>query len=228
MYGIARIGGYVLFAVTMAGCAQYQAQQASRARANEIFAARQQLDAVCNATYENDSVRILHSKIPVTADKASLSQLSDQTKASPQEKIAIAAYEQLSAPCVAAAESYASNYGGPEVVSLYRDYLNVFKILRAQLWNGSLTFGQFNTQRAALDTEFQRKVAAIEQAHAAAVARQQAASDAAAAAMFFQQTQMMQLQQQQMYQNQMQMQNQNRPVQTNCQSYLNTVNCTTQ
>lgn len=214
--------------VLFSGCAQYQAQQRAEAQRQEMEAASRSLAAACAAAYNDPAMTILHPKIPFSASDATLAQLGDVSKASAKEKAAIEEFDRLVQPCTTQGQAFFRRFDYPGMGAAYQRFTQEDRSLRASLWAGSITFGEFNTRRGTLVSQFEaaRAAAAVEASRAATIAAQQERANSLQTLQVIQQMQQnQQLQQANQIQSQ-QLYQMRTPTQTNCYRYGNQVNCT--
>lgn len=147
----------------LAGCANVKQQQHARDMSS--------MTAICEAAGNDGRIQPLAGRIPKDAMKATVSQLSDQSKISPEQKPAVEAIQPAYAACFDATASYLNTYYGATAAAMYGQLLQELRFTEAALWRGDINYGQFNTSRAQLVSQFMQ---AAEQSRAqSTVATQQ-------------------------------------------------------
>lgn len=112
------------------------------------------MNAVCDAASNDPRVAPLEGFIPKNAANASISQLSDQSKISPAQKPAVEAIQPVYAACFDATAAYLNKYYGASATAMYGQLLQELRFTEAALWRGEISYGQFNSSRAKLVTQF--------------------------------------------------------------------------
>jgi hypothetical protein len=171
-----------------------------------------------------DKFRPLESKMVLTSGKQPFEILAINTKPTPTEKPLISAWAQIREDCFNQDESERRKLPAPgqaAVEKLHRDVLSA----AAELYNGTLTYGQFAKARTELGSQFDATWAALREQsqrdRQAMQAQDQQRRQAAAAYL-------LNRPQPQPYQvPTYQIPAPQQPAQTNCTTYGNQTNCTT-
>lgn len=209
---------------------QLQQQQLQR----QAIAEREQIESECANYGVDPRTEALSGKVPLTLAEANappaLAQLTDNNKASAKEKAALIALEEVRGPCIQRMFAWAGRYLPPAAVSLFEQAQTNGKLLRARLYAGEITYGEwhratyeaqtrFKTALADLDASLQQQALAAQHAYAA---QQQAAAlqQQAAAAQLQNALQYFQLQNQSYYQSLPAT-----PITTRCYRVGQSVNC---
>lgn len=225
----------------VSGCAVIQQQQQAKAMAEQQQAFNREYAAVnekCKSQLEGDKrIDPIRSYVPMLANDATLEQRGSVKKPNAKEKAAILAFDEVVAQCRNELVEVKAKFGAPfQVLNASKKYGDLQRELRAQLWAGKVTYGEFATKRIQLSNEgklAEQQAMSDAQQQARQIQMQQAQINAvnaqANAAMISAQAQ------QQMATNDtMRAFNQaqkrelpRQPVQTNCYKLGNQVNCTT-
>lgn len=226
------------FAIGLSGCGlmqQYQEQQ----NVAKFEAENAELTARCKTMYETDPrLDSLRSYVNFSGKTDSIEQLSSTKKPTAKEKQAILVWDEISSQCISDRIGLYAKYNAPAgFAQNTREFGMQQKQLRADLWAGKISYGDFlkatqrnidtlqraqNNLRQQLSNEqYQRQ---MQQAQLQAQQDQAAAQRQAAAA----QTMMLFNQAQQQQRQQFNAPGTaTNPVQTNCNRIGNSVNCQT-
>lgn len=197
----------------LSGCVHNRAQSNNQSARDQAMV---EVNASCMAAYQDPAAQILRSKIPLKSSDATFPQLTDQSKADSAEQNALTVLENAMTSCANKQEDFVSKFGAPGAYAAYMDFAQQTKALRASLWAREISFGEFNTRRASIESTFRGKMATAEAAAPPAPAR---AAPAAAPVYIPPPVVIPPVQFTPMQTRQ--------PTQTNCYRVGNNVNCTT-
>lgn len=170
----------------------------------------------------------LRAKIAINlrTDNLPLQMLSDKSYANDDDKAVLSEWIAARAECARMGESFRAAYAPPE----YRANITAAQAFTtsaaARLYSGEITYGEFNRLRSEAATAATMRSATAQQRQHEATAAAQAQDDAnqrAAVGAALQNMQNTMLIQEQVRAQQIQ---QNRPINTDCQRFGNTVSCT--
>lgn len=160
---------FLLFLSGLAGCAElykaaypydYQKQQEQKALDAANFEKLK-----CEQRYAQDQAfDPIRQLMPYKPDEATFAQLSNSSKPTKKEKIAIEALDEMSQSCFKNYMTYYKEFNANWRSSLAEAYQQNQRELLLRLWEGKLTYGQYGEQRIKLlqlrnkiqDEEFQK------------------------------------------------------------------------
>lgn len=224
---------------------QQQAQQQQQAKMDQYKAELDALAASCKSQFATDPrLDPLRGHINFGSDEDSLEQLASTKKPTAKEKSAILVWDEIGSNCNNERAKLLAKYNAPAgFIQNIRSFGDAQKQLRASLWAGKISYGQYlktakqnylnlDKENQALESSLQQQArqAQMQQAQINAVNAQ-----AAAAVMSAQAQQQSANAQTMMMFNQAQQQRKQfnapgsvtNPVQTNCTRMGSSVNCQT-
>lgn len=236
-----RLTFLAICSIAISGCAVIQQQQQQKAMAEQQQSFNREYATVtekCKSQLEGDKrIDPIRPYVPMLANDATLEQRGSTKKPTAKEKSAILAFDEIASECRNELSQVKARFGSPaQVQNTSKKYGDLQRELRAQLWAGKITYGEFATKRIQISNEgkvAEQQALAEYQQQARQVQMQQAQINAvnaqANAALISAQAQ------QQIANNDTmraftQAQQRNlppQPVQTNCYKTGNQVNCTT-
>lgn len=236
-----RLAFLAFCSIAISGCAVIQQQQQQKALAEQQQSFNREYAAAnekCKSQLEGDKrIDPIRPYVPVLANDATLEQRGSTKKPNAKEKAAILAFDEVASECRNELSQIKARFGSPaQVQNTSKKYGDLQRELRAQLWAGKITYGEFATKRIQISNDgkvAEQQAIAESQHQARQVQMQQAQINAvnaqANAALISAQAQ------QQIANNDTmraftQAQQRNlpkQPVQTNCYKMGNQVNCTT-
>lgn len=145
-------------AALLSGCAAQQLQQRQAEMAKEAKDATEKCEAKYNSDSRLDAIR---AKIPLSIEKATLTQRANPERATEAEKRAIEALDELAVSCATQAIDIASRYLSPQQVALFSKVFADGRASRAELWAGRITYGAYLTQGATALVKAREDEAAI-------------------------------------------------------------------
>jgi len=168
---------WAIIGCTVTGCATYN-QKRLQVQQQNALALVQEVCELANADHRLDPIR---NQVPANVSAATLPQLNDARKATPQQRDAIESIGSAYAACYAQTDHYLDTFAGAAVATRYRELLQGLKQTEAALWGGEITFGDFNSVRAQLFQGFTKDAYSIQQRQQLAqqqmeIQRQQAAA----------------------------------------------------
>jgi hypothetical protein len=135
-------------------------------------------DRLCRASYEEPALDPLRSKLPaLSGGTLTLELLADQTKPSAEQRAALLAYDRLIADCEAGFKTILTAYRPPQFGAAYRQYTEESQALRAKLYGGGMTFGEYLSAGRSAHSRFAERMDQLD-AQFAAQQEAAAASDA--------------------------------------------------
>lgn len=167
------MAGFSLLLV--AACASPQQTRMADMRASE-----ERMDAICDASVKNPILDPIRDKMPSKISKATIAQLSDASMPNDQEKAVLLAMDDVIAECRSAQIKNIEMFGAPGTSAALLNLFQREKMARAALWQGKITFGQYNTARSESSAEFVQSANAAVQSARQAQAQDDAARRAAA------------------------------------------------
>lgn len=226
--------------ISISGCAAIQQQQQQKAMAEHQQSFNREYAAVnekCKSQLEGDKrIDPIRAYVPMLANDATLEQRGSTKKPNAKEKAAILAFDEVASECRNELSQVKAKFGLPvQVQNTSKKFGDLQRELRAQLWAGKITYGEFATKRIQISNDgkvAEQQAIAESQHQARQIQMQQAQINAvnaqANAALISAQAQ------QQIANNDTmraftQAQKRNlpqQPVQTNCYKIGNQVNCT--
>lgn len=151
------------------GCAEHQQRQ-QQASAQQTQKAVDVLNNYCAKAWADPRLASIHLDIPQNPLEATIQQLGNPTKASQQQKDALVAMDEVMAACYASRVSFLNSSASPAIGSRLAQAQSDARSVRAALWAGSITLGQYNTQVAAIMTTAKSQADQILSAEQAAAA----------------------------------------------------------
>lgn len=135
-------------------------------------------DKLCRSSYEDPALDPLRSKLPaLSGGTLTLEILADQTKPSAEQRAALLAYDRLIADCEAGFRTILGAYRPPQFGAAYRQYTEESQALRAKLYGGGMTFGEYLSAGRSAHSRFAERMDQLD-AQFAALQGAAAASDA--------------------------------------------------
>lgn len=107
--------------------------------------------------YESNDFKSINQKIPFSSVDATLSQLSDMSKASKKEKDILDLWLKVQREYVSDAMTEA-NRSQPYLLNILQDKINSEENIYINLYQGKITFGEANKQRKALTLNTNEKI----------------------------------------------------------------------
>lgn len=166
----------LLVVLLATGCASVRNEQ--------IKTALQDQNAACLKSFQDSSVEPLRAQIPVLrgAQQAGLEALTDQRRATDEQRPAILALDRLTLACAEGIAKVFVAYGGDAYLPVFQRLVLRGQANRAELYKGTITFGEFNSNIAALQADYVSDVQNIDRQQAGlATQRSIAASQAISA-----------------------------------------------
>lgn len=216
----------VSLSVAFAGCAQLDAKKQEQL----ITAFQEDMRAEaasCDAKFSDPAIDPIRTKVKAeSVGEYSIVILGDKSKITESEKPAILAFDKAKTFCQLRMENTYYKYFGSRYAPIFDEIKPASKTYLTELYYGTITYGEYNTKSKNLADSIRPKIRAIDEQYRQqrmATEQQQAAGQ-------------QQLLNSLMYLNAVQQQRvdqmnyqiqQNRPIQTNCNSYGNQTNCTT-
>lgn len=236
----------------LSGCGvmhQYQQQQMQQQQQAKMDQQNAELDALgqrCKNQFETDTrLDPIRERVSFRSEDITVEQLASTKKPTAKEKTAILAWDQISSDCTLERIAIMGRYGAnPAYIQNLRNLLDSQKQLKASLWAGKISYGQYLTAAKENASNYRKENIAIasnlnQQARQAQMQQAQinaVNAQAAAAVMSAQAQQQSANAQTMMMFNQAQQQQRKQlnapgtatnPVQTNCNRTGNSVNCQT-
>ena len=145
------------FCLLAAGCTTANQQLAQRAQADQ-----RTVDEICRVAVTNPELAPLRTgAFPQDALNPTMEQLADRSRPDPAQKNAIARHDAVYANCVAARAQYLGVYFGQASRQNYEAFDLGSKALRAKLWSGEMTIGEYNQAAATLGMQSRARAQAI-------------------------------------------------------------------
>jgi len=115
-----------------------------------------------HSEYNSLEFELLRKKVPLDPRRATLPQLSDETKPTQQEKLELEKWQKLRARNVAKGNQFALTYFKPEthannVVLARKDALKKEESVLIELYAGKINFGEFNVKRKDIYEELRQQ-----------------------------------------------------------------------
>jgi hypothetical protein len=120
-------------------------------------------DACLTSVSQKPEYSKLTSKVAMLDGQPSMVMLANHHKASKEEKRLIANAEAEIEQCFTLGVDYRRAQYGPAIASILEQSIYSFKELVAELYSGTLTYGEFNQKRWQTDQEYNQKIASIVQ-----------------------------------------------------------------
>lgn len=171
--------------------------------------------AACKANIAAAEISVLRGKIPLEdTERPTIAMLNDPKKATEEDQKAIINMDRVLIECAKSAGSVAQKYNAGDYLALIMEIAAAGQSLRADLYSGKISYGEYNRKSEEMKAAFTRRGADLDARRQA-----QASSSIMATAQTLQTLQQMQP----------------RPVatppslptRTNCQTYGVQTNCTT-
>ncbi len=136
--------GLILALLVFGGCASLQAQSVQQARAQAIADQRQ----YCYTLMADHRLDRIRNKVALTdVREQTFAMLTDDTRATAEERPAIAAWAELTAQCLSYARSRVFPYVPPQMTPVLDAAARVTEGYKADLYRGALTYGEFAKKR---------------------------------------------------------------------------------
>lgn len=147
--------------LALSGCAQYQQQQAALQYQQNMASAKDNMDRVCKEAYNRPEMDVVRDQVPADPRKATVQQLSDKRLPTKAQREVVANFESLAAVCIQATANYVHAYAPYASQALDEDHQRT-KLLLAKMYDGHMTFGQFNQERAKINADFVKEAYAAQ------------------------------------------------------------------
>lgn len=144
----------------LAGCAQYQNAQYQKA----MKLSAQNMGEVCRMAVNDPAIDPIRAKVVPVNDRMTVEQLSDTTYPTAADKSAISALDKAHSTCVDAAGDYMRQYA-PFAIPAFTKRSEVERSLIAHLYAGTITYGDFDTQRQKAASDFKAEAYAAQSAY---------------------------------------------------------------
>jgi hypothetical protein len=128
-------------------------------RRNEYREAQQNLNVRCRHSFTDPSLDVIRNKVALgSLDDTTLEMLTDQSKPTDEEKVAIQKWVWLRSYCSREQTALYRRSSAPEhVITLDQVFSDRVLFLITDIYKGSLTYGEFNKRRKELASERRAK-----------------------------------------------------------------------
>ena len=172
---------FLVFALLMIGCQANRSAQIREETKEEPFReaqkipqireetgrepygeAQQTLNTRCQHSLRDTSLDIIRKKVALSPDPT-LEMLTNKSKPTYEEKAAIQKWVWLRSVCSSEQTDLYRRYSAPEhIIILYQVFSDRVLLLIADLYRGSLTYGEFNKRRRKLASESRARFSEIQ------------------------------------------------------------------
>ena len=130
-----------------------------RTRRNEYREAQQNLNVRCRHSFTDLSLDVIRNKVALgSLDDTTLEMLTDQSKPTDEEKVAIQKWVWLRSYCSREQTALYRRSSAPEhVITMDQVFSDRVLFLITDIYKGSLTYGEFNKRRKELASERRMK-----------------------------------------------------------------------
>jgi hypothetical protein len=152
-----------LFFFVLSACSQ-SSRIREDTRREEFRASQQSVNATCKHLFMDASLDVIRRKVvfdPI--DNTTLDMLTDQTKPTNEEKVAIQKWVEKRNYCLREQTAHFRRFSLPEhVITMRQIFSDRLLFLITDLYKGSLTYGEFNKRRKELASERRAKLSEME------------------------------------------------------------------
>jgi hypothetical protein len=133
------------------------------AKMEEMRMAFQNSKDMCQSLGKDDSLDIIRDKVGImVVDDTTFEMLTNQAKPNEEEKLAIQKWVPKLDYCVKDQDELFKRFGAPSyVTTINKVFSDKFLFLITDLYNGSITYGEFNKKRKELFSERNAKLSEI-------------------------------------------------------------------
>lgn len=147
--------------IVLSGCAQYEQQQAAFQYQQNMIESQGVVTRVCRDAYNRPEMNPVRAQIPADPSKATVEQLSDTRLPTSLQRQVFANFERWGAVCIQATANYVHEYAPYATQALDEDNQKS-KLLLAKMYDGHMTFGEFNQKRAEIHSAFVKEAYAAQ------------------------------------------------------------------
>lgn len=132
-------------------------------RREEFRGAQQNLNAKCQNLLMESSLDVIRNKVKLDRVDETLEMLTDHTKPTDEEKVAIQKWVEKRSDCVQEVRAFNRRFSAPEhIITIEEIFYDKVLFLITDLYNGSLTYGEFNKRRKELASERRAKLSEMQ------------------------------------------------------------------